>query len=608
MSQDLKNRNEAVRRRGRRLAQEQVRRPREESRADAAARQESRDRTRVSSLRADRPPEQGGTRPREAADSRQRRERRKPRTWVERLGALYLAAEHETTRVRCRWRRLMRERRAHNFPESERTPILILLFVLAMAPLLLATLREHTWGRKRRAMHKTTPLRAWFQRHRIHPAAFLGGACGLAAVAVLCSIYTFGTTVTYDGEVVAAVNSEQTAESVRENLEAITARTLGESYTIEDSLIQYSSGLMKRQDLVDEETFQQDLSKQIGLVTSAYCLYVDGERIGATPYEGALEELLKQLKAASTTEGTISCEFAEDVEIREEYVPTEEVMNLGYLAETLYSTKTAEVTYEVKKGDTWSEIANSHGLTSAELLALNPGYNIDRLQIGEVLTLAASVPYLTLTVVEQERYVQDIPFDIEYTDTANLYKGDYQVTSAGEYGAADVVANVTYVNGEEVERTVLSSVTLRQPVTEQRLQGTKERPTWYPTGSFRWPTTGRITSTFGGRSSPGGIGSTNHKGIDIANSYGTAVYAADGGTVTYAGWMGGYGYLVQINHGNGYVTYYGHNSKLLVSVGQHVYKGQQIARMGSTGNSTGNHCHFEVRYNGVAKNPLNYLP
>ena len=78
--------------------------------------------------------------------------------------------------------------------------------------------------------------------------------------------------------------------------------------------------------------------------------------------------------------------------------------------------------------------------------------------------------------------------------------------------------------------------------------------------------------------------------------------------MTYAGWMSGYGYLVQINHGNGFVTYYGHNSSLLVSVGQHVYKGQQIARMGSTGNSTGNHCHFEVRYNGVAKNPLNYLP
>ena len=225
-----------------------------------------------------------------------------------------------------------------------------------------------------------------------------------------------------------------------------------------------------------------------------------------------------------------------------------------------------------------------------------------------MLTLSASVPYLTMTVQQREYYVDEIPYDIEYTDSAYLYKGDYKVTSAGEYGAADVVANVTYVNGEETQRTILSSVTLKEPVTEQRLQGTKERPTWLPTGTFRWPTSGRITSYFGGRSSPGGIGSTNHKGIDIAGSYGTPIYAADGGTVTYAGWMGGYGYLVQISHGNGYVTYYGHNSSLLVSVGDHVYKGQQIARMGSTGNSTGNHCHFEVRYNGVAKNPLNYLP
>ena len=429
----------------------------------------------------------------------------------------------------------------------------------------------------------------------------------MAAVAMFCSAYTIGTTVTYDGEVVAAVSSLSAAEDARSNLEKATARTLGETYTIDDSMIQYSSSLLKRQDVVDEAELEEDLSQEIGLVTSAYCLYVDGERIGATTYEGALEELLQQLKAASTNEGTISCEFAEEVEVRQEYVPTDEVMNLGYLAQTLYSTKTEEVTYEVKKGDTWSEIANSHGLTSQELLALNPGYNIDKLQIGEVLTLAASVPYLTLTVVEQERYVEDVPYDIEYTDSANLYKGDYKVISAGEYGAADVVANVTYVNGEETERTVLSSVMLREPVTEQQLRGTKERPTWAPTGTFRWPTSGHITSYFGGRKSPGGIGSTNHKGIDIANSYGTPIYAADGGTVIYSGWMSGYGYFVQIDHGNGYVTCYGHNSKLLVSVGQHVYKGQQIAKMGSTGNSTGNHCHFEIRYNGMAKNPLNYL-
>ena len=469
-------------------------------------------------------------------------------------------------------------------------------------------LREAMLGRRKKNGRLMAQARAWLTRYKIHPVAFLGAGWAVAAVAVFCSLYTIGTTVTYNGEVVGAVGSRASAEAAREDLEQITARTLGESYTIDDSSIQYSSGLMRRQEVSDEETFEEQLSDEIGLVTSAYCLYINGERIGATPYAGALEELLEQLKAASTDENTISCEFAEDVEIKEEYVPTSEVMNLGYLAETLYSTKTAEVTYTVAAGDTWSEIAEDHGLTSKELLALNPGYNIDKLQIGEVLTLSASVPYLTMTVVQREHYVDQVNYDIEYTDTAYLYKGDYKVTSPGEYGAADVVANVTYVNGEETARTVLSYVTLKEPVTEQRLQGTKERPTWLPTGTFRWPTTGRITSRFGYRSSPGGIGSTNHKGIDIAGSYGSPIYAADGGTVTYAGWMSGYGYLVQINHGNGYVTYYGHNSSLLVSVGDHVYKGQQIARMGSTGNSTGNHCHFEVRYNGVPKNPLNYLP
>ena len=523
------------------------------------------------------------------------------------LPALYRGMKRRIRRVRRRWRQIVREERRRNFPESERAPIQFLLFAWNMLPMLGSLLREHTWGRRKQAFHRSERMATRMGKHRLHPAVFMGVGCALAAVVFVCSVYTFGTTVSYDGEVIGAVSSQSTAEEARSNLEKVTARTLGESFTIDDSLIQYSSGLLKRQDLLDGETFEENLSEEIGLVTSAYCLYVDGERIGATPYEGALEELLDQIRDASTNEDTISCEFAEDVEIKQEFVPSADIMNLGYLAEKLYSTKTAEVTYEVKKGDTWSEIAEDHGLSSKELLALNPGYNIDKLQIGEVLTLSASVPYLTMTVVQRERYVEDVMYEIEYTDTASLYKGDYKVTSAGVYGAADVVATATYVNGEETERTVLSSVTLREPVTEQRLRGTTERPTWHPTGTFRWPVSGRITSYFGGRKSPGGIGSTNHKGIDIAAPRGTPVYAADGGTVTYAGWMSGYGYLVRINHGNGYETYYGHNSSLTVSVGQHVYKGQQIARVGSTGNSTGNHCHFEVRYNGVARNPLNYL-
>lgn len=511
-------------------------------------------------------------------------------------------------RVRRRVRHVVREEKARRFPESDRAPIQLLLFARNMVPLLGTRFTEHKRGQRQQLASRFGLIRGKFEQKKIRPLPFLAATGTVALVILFFSIYTVGTTVTYNGEQIAAVESASAADSARTQLEKITSRAIGTKYTIDEKLLQYSSGLLPRSEVVDAAALEEDLSEEIGLVTYGYSLYVDGELIGATPYEGALDELLKQLKDGISDENTVSCEFAENVEIKPGYVSTDQVMNLGYLAETLYSTKTAEVTYEVKSGDTWSEIANSHGLTSAELLALNPGYDINKLSIGEVLTLSASVPYLTMTVVEQERYLDAIPYDIEYTDSANLYKGDYKVISAGSNGSADVLANVTYVNGEEQERVILSSVTLKNPVTEQRLQGTKERPTWLPTGTFRWPCSGNITSRFGYRNLSYSYASTNHKGIDIANRYGTAIYAADGGTVTYAGWMSGYGYLVKINHGNGYETLYGHNSSLVASVGQHVYKGQQIARMGSTGNSTGNHCHFEVRYNGVPRNPVNYLP
>ena len=152
---------------------------------------------------------------------------------------------------------------------------------------------------------------------------------------------------------------------------------------------------------------------------------------------------------------------------------------------------------------------------------------------------------------------------------------------------------------------VVSSVTLKEPVAERQARGTKERPTWFPTGSFRWPCYGVITSYFGGRYIFGSY--SYHSGLDISCSYGAAIRAADGGTVTYAGYKGSYGNLVIITHDNGTQTYYAHNSSLLVSAGEKVYQGQVIAKAGSTGRSTGNHCHFEVRVNGSAVNPLNYL-
>lgn len=123
-----------------------------------------------------------------------------------------------------------------------------------------------------------------------------------------------------------------------------------------------------------------------------------------------------------------------------------------------------------------------------------------------------------------------------------------------------------------------------------------------------WPVSGVVSSHFGFRISPGGIGSTYHEGLDIASSYGNPVHATANGRITQAGWVNGYGYLVEIDHGNGIKTRYGHNSAILVSVGDQAVEGQTISLIGSTGNSTGPHCHYEVRVNGEAVDPTLFLP
>ena len=154
---------------------------------------------------------------------------------------------------------------------------------------------------------------------------------------------------------------------------------------------------------------------------------------------------------------------------------------------------------------------------------------------------------------------------------------------------------------------------LQEPVDKQVVKGTKERPSYSRgqvlsassgsgsySGSFIWPVGGNggyISCYYSG----------GHKALDIACSYGTPIRASAGGRVIVAGWYYTYGKAVVIDHGNGVRTLYAHNSSLNVSVGDYVSQGQQIAGAGSTGYSTGNHCHFEVIINGGRYNPLNYL-
>ena len=169
-----------------------------------------------------------------------------------------------------------------------------------------------------------------------------------------------------------------------------------------------------------------------------------------------------------------------------------------------------------------------------------------------------------------------------------------EVLSSTIYSEGNI-ASSTYGDGENGD--AVDSITGVLPETDSLTAST---------GEYIWPTTGHLTSFFGRRSTS--VGSTVHKGIDICGSYGQSIYAADGGEVIVSAWSNSYGYVIQIEHDNGEVTLYCHCRSLLVSVGERVRQGQEIARMGNTGLATGTHLHFEVIVDGVNVDPLPHLP
>lgn len=164
-------------------------------------------------------------------------------------------------------------------------------------------------------------------------------------------------------------------------------------------------------------------------------------------------------------------------------------------------------------------------------------------------------------------------------------------------------------NEEKLQAQIQDMIKISSDLEKEVQRLIRESTLQYTGGKFLWPVPGfsRISSYYNPRNSPISGKYEFHTGIDIPASFGKPVVAAADGRIITAGWVRGYGNTVMIDHGSGYVTLYGHNSSLTVSVGQTVKRGAQIAKIGSTGYSTGNHCHFEVRLNGVHKNPLNYL-
>ena len=210
------------------------------------------------------------------------------------------------------------------------------------------------------------------------------------------------------------------------------------------------------------------------------------------------------------------------------------------------SSSASSVTASFRHGDTLSSFLGRHGIKEIELKRLNPGVDLESLDVGHALRVPAKTGNALLAI---------------------------HPTSSGALSWPSIP-------------------TLSAPLSTPR-----------PGPKYQWPTQGVFTSGYGWR------WGRMHKGIDIANNTGTSIHAARDGKVTYAGWMGAYGYLVEIAHDDGESTRYAHNSRLMVRKGQEVRQGTRIALMGSTGRSTGPHLHFEIRRRGGgAANPLAVLP
>jgi murein DD-endopeptidase MepM/ murein hydrolase activator NlpD len=292
-----------------------------------------------------------------------------------------------------------------------------------------------------------------------------------------------------------------------------------------------------------------------------------------------------------------------------------------------------DIDYVVQAGDTLYKIAGKYGVSTSSVIGANSFANPNLILPGEHVTIpsdggsggGSGAADVTITVAGGNtvnllalHYGVSAASIISANNLANpnlIIVGQKLVIPGGSSGSAD--------SSDSSDATAsLQSATAPAPVTTDVSTTQAPAPTPPPppppavqaTQGFVWPVKGTITQNFG----PTGLSlepsyegyAHFHQGLDIANSMYTPISAADNGTVIFSGWSNsGYGFCVQIDHGNGLVTLYGHMAQQpSVSVGETVTAGEAIGKMGSTGASTGPHTHFAVQKNGVWVNPRNYLP
>lgn len=303
--------------------------------------------------------------------------------------------------------------------------------------------------------------------------------------------------------------------------------------------------------------------------------------------------------------GVTAMDLVEDVEVIEAYLPSNQISTLEEAVEHLIAEQEVPVEYTIVPGDTLSEIALKLNIPMDQIVAMNSDI-LDSvntpIHVGDKLVITVPEPELSVTRTETKYYEEIYDADTIYVDNDSWYTTQTVILQQPSAGFRKIAVEEHYVNDKVAERVILKQEILKEAVALKVERGTKIPPTYIKPLSG-----GRLSSGFGKRSAPTKGASTYHKGVDWSTPTGTSVVASCGGTVTKAGWASGYGYVVYIDHEDGRQTRYGHNSKVLVTVGQKVKQGEKIALSGSTGISSGPHVHFEILINGSQVDPLKYL-
>lgn len=397
------------------------------------------------------------------------------------------------------------------------------------------------------------------------------------------------------------------AESLEEIKADLSQDSDGIEFIVDDKAITYEKTDLKARKvafLTEEELKNLILAADL-CKASAWAVAINGNNVVAASTEAEANTIVEGVKNHYLTQGSevLSASFKEEVAVTKAAINAADIMTAeDAISLILTGTKEPKV-YTVQGGDTLWDIAIANGMTPEELQSANPGFNPEKLQIGQQLNLFQIKPFVTVQTKEVVAAAEKIDFKTIYENTGTLYKGEVKVKTPGVYGTKEIRTEVTKENGVVVASAELESIVTAEPQDQVALKGTKSIATFAGTGSLSSPVSHiEISSAFG--ASRGG---SRHTGVDLRNPKGTPIKAADDGVVTFAAYSGSYGNLVKLSHGNGIETWYAHCDTIGVSVGQVVKKGEVIATVGITGRATGYHLHFEVRKNGTPQNPMNYL-